>query len=216
MSETANPNEWLDRRAFLRLTVFGAVSAWLGRTAVAAPVRSMAPRAVIDLLGTQIGIIRRSAWARTPINYARLRAAGPYTRITLHHTGTQPLRMTSAHLVAQEISSVQGAHLALHYGDIAYHLVVDYAGRVWEGRSLAYEGAHTMNANEGNIGIMLLGNFEKQDPSMAQLATQANLVALLRRQYRIRASRVYGHRDLSPTVCPGGRLYPYINQLRQA
>jgi len=119
-------------------------------------------------------------------------------------------------VVAQEISNVQGAHLALHYGDIAYHLIIDYAGRVWEGRSLAYEGAHTLNANEGNIGVMLLGNFEKQDPSAAQLATQANLVALLRHQYRIRASRVYGHRDLSPTICPGGRLYPYVAQLRQA
>ncbi len=215
MSETANPNGMLDRRAFLRLGAFGAISAWLGLPAAAAPARSMAPRTVIDLLGTQIGIIRRSAWIRTPINYARLRAASPYTRITLHHTGNQALRMTSPHLVAQEISNVQGAHLALHYGDIAYHLIVDYAGRVWEGRSLAYEGAHTLNANEGNIGVMLLGNFEKQEPSAAQLATQANLVALLRHQYRIRASRIYGHRDLSPTICPGGRLYPYVAQLRQ-
>jgi len=216
MSEITNQPGMLDRRTFLRLGVMGVVGVWLGRPAAAATLRSMAPRATIDFLGTQIGVIRRSIWARTPVNATRLHPASTFTRITLHHTGTQALRMTAPHLVAQEISNIQGGHLALHYGDIAYHLVIDYAGRVWEGRSLAYEGAPTMNANEGNIGVMLLGNFEKQDPSAAQLATQNNLVALLRRQYRIRASRVYGHRDLSPTICPGGRLYPYVAQLRQA
>ena len=216
MNDVANQHGMIDRRTFLRLGLFGAVAGWLARPAAAASANSMAPRSVIDALSTQIGVIRRSAWARAPIHLARLRAADPYTRITLHHTGTQVLRATTPHLVAQEISNVQGAHLSQHYGDIAYHLIVDYAGRVWEGRSLAYEGAHTLNGNEGNIGVMLLGNFEKQDPSAAQLATQANLVALLRRQYRIRASHVYGHRDLSPTVCPGGRLYPYVTQLRHA
>ena len=216
MNDAANHHGLIDRRTFLRLGLFGAVAGWLARPAAAASARSMAPRSVMDRLGAQMGIIRRSAWARAPISLARLRAADPYTRITLHHTGTQALRMTAPNLVAQEISNVQGAHLAQHYGDIAYHLIIDYAGRVWEGRSLAYEGAHTLNANEGNIGVMLLGNFERQDPSAAQLATQANLVALLRRQYRIRASRIYGHRDLSPSVCPGGRLYPYVAQLRHA
>lgn len=216
MSDMSNQNGMIDRRTFLRLGLFGAVAGWLTRPAAAAPASSMAPRSVLDLLGSQIGVIRRSAWARAPINLARLHAADPYTRITLHHTGNKPFRATAPHFVAQEISNIQGAHLSQHYGDIAYHLVVDYAGRVWEGRSLAYEGAHTLNANEGNIGVMLLGNFEKQDPSAAQLATQANLVALLRRQYRIRASRVYAHRELSPTVCPGARLYPHVTQLRQA
>ena len=216
MSEMPNQHVMIDRRTFLRLGLFGAVAGWLARPATAASAHSMTPRSVIDVLNTQIGVIRRSAWAKASIHVARLHAAEPYTRITLHHTGTQALRTTAPHLVAQEISNVQGAHLSQHYGDIAYHLIVDYAGRVWEGRSLDYEGAHTLNANEGNIGVMLLGNFEKQDPSTAQLATQANLVALLRRQYRIRASRVYGHRDLSPTVCPGSRLYPYVTQLRHS
>jgi N-acetyl-anhydromuramyl-L-alanine amidase AmpD len=206
----------LDRRDFLRTGVLGALAWWLTRDAEAAPVRSMAPRAVMDLLGSQMVVIRRSAWSRTAPTYRRLKIAGAYSRITVHHTGTQPLRTTSARLVAQEIGSIQGAHLSQHYGDIAYHLIVDYAGRVWEGRSLAFEGAHTMSANESNIGIMLLGNFERQAPSPAQLATLDDLVALLRRQYRIRRTRIYGHRDLSPSACPGRQLYPYVAQLRQA
>ncbi len=216
MSTTPLQHTGLDRRGFLQAGVLGALACWLTREAGAAPVRSMAPRSVMDLLGTQLVVIRRSTWCRAEPTYRRLKIASAFNRITVHHTGTQPLRLTSARLVAQEIGSIQGAHLAQHYGDIAYHLIVDYSGRVWEGRSLAFEGAHTMNANTGNIGIMLLGNFEKQAPSPAQVAAMDDLVVLLRRQYRIRPSRVYGHRDLSPSACPGRRLYPYVAQLRRA
>ncbi len=206
----------LDRRSFLRLGLFGGLSYWLMSRAEAAPAQSMAPRAVMDRLDSQMIVIRRSAWSHSGPAFSRMKPAGRFRRITVHHAGTQPLRLTSPRLVAQEISAIQGAHLSQRYGDIAYHLVVDYAGRVWEGRSLSYEGAHTLNANEGNLGIMLLGNFERQSPSPAQLATLSDLVALLRKQYRVRASRVYGHRDLSPSACPGRRLYPYVAQLRQA
>lgn len=216
MSTTSIQHTGLDRRGFLKVGLLGALGYWLTCDAEATPARYMAPRMVMDFLGTQMVVIRRSAWNRIGPSYRRLKIASPFTRITVHHAGTQPLRMTSARLVAQEIGNIQGAHMAQHYGDIAYHLVVDYAGRVWEGRSLAFEGAHTMNANEGNIGIMLLGNFEKQFPSPAQLASMQDLVALLRRQYRIRQSRVYGHRDLSPSACPGRQLYPYVAQLRHA
>lgn len=205
----------LTRRGFLRVGLLGAVGCWLADRTDAAPARSMAPRSVIDLLGAQMIVVRRSAWSRMGPTLSRLKTATRYRRITIHHTGTQPIRATSTRIVAREIGDIQSAHLAQHYGDIAYHLIVDYAGRVWEGRSLAFEGAHTLNANEGNIGVMLLGNFERQSPSEAQLATLSELVPLLRRQYRIAASRVYGHRDLSPSACPGRYLYPYVTRFRR-
>lgn len=204
------------RRQFLKLGAWAALGAWIGRDAEAAPVRTLAPRAVMDWLGTQMVVIRRSAWSRVTPAYPRLHTTDRYWRITVHHAGMQAIRTTDIRQVAREISNIQGAHMGQHYGDIAYHLIVDYAGRVWEGRSLVFEGAHTANANEGNLGLMLLGNFEKQSPSAAQLATMGNLVELLRRQYRVRASRVYGHRDLSPSMCPGRQLYPYVAQLRHA
>lgn len=205
-----------NRRLFLKLGAAGAAGLWLGRQAEGAPVRSLAPRAVLDRLSTQMVVIRRSAWSRTSPVYTRLKPATPFSRITVHHAGMQPIRATDVHQVAREVGNIQDAHMGQHYGDIAYHLIVDYAGRVWEGRSLVFEGAHTLNANEGNLGVMLLGNFEKQSPSAAQLATLNDLVALLRQQYRVRTSRVFGHRDLSPSMCPGRRLYPYVAELRHA
>ena len=99
---------------------------------------------------------------------------------------------------------------------VGYHFAVDCVGRVWEARSLAYEGAHVLGANAANIGIMLLGNFEKQYPSLAQLASMERLVQLLQRYYAVPSTRVFGHRDLGPSLCPGEHLYPRVHDLRRA
>ena len=97
---------------------------------------------------------------------------------------------------------------------MGYHFVIDSVGRIWEARSLAYEGAHTSGQNEGNIGLMLLGNFEEQVPPAAQLQSLEHAVNRLRDRFRIKQHRVYGHRDLAQSLCPGKALYPLIKDLR--
>jgi N-acetyl-anhydromuramyl-L-alanine amidase AmpD len=92
--------------------------------------------------------------------------------------------------------------------------MLDYAGRVWEGRSLKYQGAHVSGQNPGNIGIVLLGNFEGQRPSAAQQANLTILVAELRSFFGISRRRVYGHRDLDSTLCPGRHLYKLIPTIK--
>jgi hypothetical protein len=176
----------------------------------------MSRRSLLEAIGSQLPLMPRAAWDHTRPVTSRLREASPYYRITVHHSGSSPLRQTARFSVARELKGILGAHLDKRCGDIAYHLAIDYVGRVWEGRSLVYEGAHTLSANEGNIGILLLGNFEKQAPSPAQLAALDGLTRILRRTCAIRRSRVYGHRDLSPSACPGRRLYPYVASLRQS
>ena len=64
------------------------------------------------------------------------------------------------------------------------------------------------------IGIMLLGNYEELSPTAAQLATLDQAIALLRARYGIKRHRVYGHRDLAPSVCPGRHLYPHLTAIR--
>jgi len=105
-------------------------------------------------------------------------------------------------------------HTRRNYGDIGYHFVIDYTGTVWEGRSLAYEGAHVACQNERNIGVMVLGNFEDQAPSVSQVATVDLLIGLLQQRFRIKPHRIFGHRDLGHSVCPGKQLYTYVRQLR--
>ncbi|MBN2301700.1 MAG: N-acetylmuramoyl-L-alanine amidase, partial [Lentisphaerae bacterium] len=139
-----------------------------------------------------------------------------YDRLTIHHEGNAVNYNTDLQTVTRDLKGILISHVDLGYGDIAYHLVIDRAGRVWEGRSLMYEGAHVSGQNEKNIGVMLLGNFEEQKPSEEQIAAMKLLVSLLRNRYRIKKHRIYGHCDLGPSLCPGKHLYEHVVALRES
>ena len=68
-------------------------------------------------------------------------------------------------------------------------------------------GAHAKTAdnryNEYGIGICLVGNFDVDRPTPAQMQSLAKLVAYLTRTYRITPDNVIGHRDTKSTECPG-------------
>jgi N-acetylmuramoyl-L-alanine amidase len=174
------------------------------------------PLASVDLgfLAAEMELVRRQAWSRASPRTWLLREAGGFDRVTVHHAGHAAACGMSRDAVVAVMEGIVAEHEGRDYGDIGYHFVVDGAGRVWEGRNLAYEGAHVSCQNENNIGVMLLGNFEEQWPSAAHLDTLDRLVGLLRARYMIKRHRVYGHRDLGPSACPGRHLYPHVERLR--
>jgi hypothetical protein len=143
-----------------------------------------------------------------------LREGGVFDRITVHHEGGALSLSGDPSTVAAEIDSVYAGHKAKNYADIAYHLIVDRSGCVWEGRSLAYEGAHVINQNKNNLGILVLGNYEKQSPTDESLTALRALVQCLRKNFGIKHHRVYGHRDLGASLCPGKTLYPHVAAMR--
>ena len=118
--------------------------------------------------------------------------------------------------VAADIENIMAGHRARHFGDIGYHFIVDRAGRVWEGRSLKYTGAHVSAQNDENVGIMLLGNFENQRPSGSQMQGLYGLVHGLRSHFGIPKDFIFGHCDLGKTLCPGRYLYGYVSEMRAA
>lgn len=149
-------------------------------------------------------------------------------RITVHHEGAEAEWTTNAEEVAHRLRSITRVHErapgrgGLGAGDLAYHFVIDRAGRIWEGRSLAWQGAHAGNAaaNAGNIGIVLLGNFDLQRPSPQQLRSLRRLLDDLRRRYQISPEHIYGHNEikarygLPPTRCPGRYLSAWLEEYR--
>ncbi len=181
----------------------------------ASPV--LPPATDLSFLAPHVTLKRRHEWTRISPNPERLREANgsSYDRITVHHAGMDIIRATSERAVVGHLDGVLGAHLGRRFGDVGYHFIIDYAGRVWEGRSLAFWGAHVSGQNDHNIGIVLLGNFERQRPSREQLATMDRLVPLLQNRYRMRKREVYGHIDLGQTLCPGKYLYPAVRRLKQ-
>ena len=213
---TAAPTQF-DRRAFLRRAALALPGAMISpRLADAA---APGPRSVTDLryIARAMPLRRRHEWTRIQPVPERLRVAtrNRYSQITLHHIGYDIVTAKTEEEVVRVLDGVLGGHLRRNFGDIGYHFLIDYTGRVWEGRSLAYWGAHVSGHNERNLGIVLLGNFERQRPSAPQLDAMQKLTHLVRHQYRIPQGRIYGHIDLGQTLCPGRYLYPKVQRLNQ-
>ena len=165
---------------------------------------------------TAQGVIRRSNWTRAgiarPGDIYPLRSVN---RITIHHEGVTPYTATSEDATRQRLEIIRRGHVTVRgWADIGYHYLIDPAGRVWEGRPIQYQGAHVKDQNENNLGIMVIGNFERQLPNAAQTASLDRFVASQMRQYRVPVSRVFTHRELAPTECPGRNLQRYLVMAR--
>ncbi|MBP5233431.1 MAG: N-acetylmuramoyl-L-alanine amidase [Planctomycetes bacterium] len=142
---------------------------------------------------------------------------GGYDRITVHHEGNAtPNYDSSVTAVAACLRRIQSEHCKrMGAGDIGYHFIIDRQGMIWQGRELCYQGAHVKSNNSNNIGIMCLGNFEIQQPTQAQVNTLASLCRALMAGYHIPANRLYGHRELRSTACPGRNLFPQLVNIRK-
>jgi N-acetylmuramoyl-L-alanine amidase len=88
-------------------------------------------------------------------------------------------------------------------------------GRVWQLRSLAYQGEHVRNNNEHNIGIVVLGNFDMQPMTAQQKEKAKSFGMLVRKQYSLPIARVYTHQEIVSTECPGTGMQPYMVQVRR-
>jgi len=160
--------------------------------------------------------IPRTAWAKDRPIPDRLNPMNGVNRLTVHHEGWTPFWTTDTRATAERLELIRRSHLErMRAGDIGYHLIIDRAGRVWAGRPLGYQGAHVKNHNEHNIGVMLLGNFDKQRPTDDQLATLRNTLRSFAGAYRLPPSRVRSHQELNPTRCPGANLQRRMDALRR-
>ncbi|MBG80616.1 MAG: hypothetical protein CMJ39_07920, partial [Phycisphaerae bacterium] len=102
------------------------------------------------------------------------------------------------------------------FGDIGYHYAIDPAGRVWGCRPLTYQGAHVGGQNQGNLGIVVLGNFDKQSLNRAQQAAIMSFIAGESRRYAVSSSRIHTHQEMAPTACPGQVLQRYMVDIRRS
>ncbi len=160
--------------------------------------------------------IPRRAWTTFVPNAKEMEAMPRVTRITVHHEGNHPFYGTSVSDVRARLVNVLNGEMNAKnpHKDIAYHFVIDPAGRVWEARDLKWEGRHTRNNYDGNLGVMCLGNFEEQSIPAAQLAALEKFIAQMQLKYTIARKRVYTHQELSPTLCPGKDLQKKMGAMR--
>lgn len=161
-----------------------------------------------------VGAVPRSRWTRSaPVN-ALANPMGSIRRITVHHDAIDPLPTSGPDDVARRLESIRRGHVQRGWADIGYHYAIDPAGRVWQGRPLSLQGAHVGEQNQSNIGIVLLGNFDRQAPTPQSLDALDRLIAIEMRRFRISLGEIRTHREMAPTACPGRNLQREMDRTR--
>ncbi len=122
-------------------------------------------------------------------------------RIVIHHSATESGNAACFRVLHRLIN---------RWNDVGYHFVVGNGsfgndGLVEDGRNLPYQGAHAKGANEDSIGVCLVGNFNKTNPTKAQLNSLQLLLQQLTAKYSIQKDSITLHRFVngSSTECPG-------------
>lgn len=169
-------------------------------------------------------IVERSAWGALAPNHAAEAETGfatqenplgwhvyqgdlaaIYRTIAVHHSAIQ--RDTDTMLALQQL------HLNTRkWADIGYHYGIGADGTIYEGRTLGVRGANVENANWGTAGIVLMGNFEREIPTEAQVSALKILILWLKAQYPF--THLAAHGDFNPkTECPGAALKVLLDPL---
>lgn len=140
------------------------------------------------------------------------------SRVTVHHTDGKQTFDEQETLAA--VRNIQAFHMGSDpkhgWDDIGYHFLIDGAGRVVEGRHTDIMGAHAHNYNENNVGIALLGDYNRDKPTAAQVDSLRRLVTFLALKYRTDPSQkgfLEPHRHYNDTDCPGKNVVAILEQL---
>jgi hypothetical protein len=93
------------------------------------------------------------------------------------------------------------------FRDIGYHLGVapGEADRAWLLRPLAMTGAHCRGHNSRSIGVVMVGNYDREDPELV-LPTAVKVLAACARTFGLAPAQIYFHRDFADKSCPGWRV----------
>jgi len=136
------------------------------------------------------------------------KADRPWKYIVLHHSAT----------ASGNYDQIDGEHRKiLGFDGCGYHFVIGNGSGSGDGQievaqrwTNQKQGVHCRNArthdvDEYGIGICLVGDFDRQQPTPRQIAAAQALIAYLSQRYTIAQSRVETHAHLAATktACPG-------------
>ena len=157
-------------------------------------------------------------------------------KIIVHHTAGDTSAFTGIESAKAYLQEIYAYHTK-KWWDIGYNFIIDPYGNVYEGRAGGdwVIWAHDARNNTPSLGVSLMGNFDVQKPSDAQIKSLIALVTALARKYNIDPIaktdyhivtttdpyiksvtnyRLAGHRDAGVTSCPGKNLYAQLTDIR--
>jgi hypothetical protein len=156
----------------------------------------------------ELGVMKRADWNWVPIDTSYSKQVIKY--ITVHHGGVEFLPGTDPIKSIQNLQSWSRAEKK--WIDIPYHYMIDLDGVIYEGRPIDIPGDTNTEYNPFNHALIeVMGNYEIQILSEAQLNSLINLIKFLMVRYNVPVEKVKTHKDYSNmTVCPGKDIYKYF------
>jgi N-acetylmuramoyl-L-alanine amidase len=139
-----------------------------------------------------------------PRDWIPVVAARPWRWIVIHHSATPN----------GNAAVFDRDHREKGWDELGYHFVIGNGTDSGDGQvevgprwPIQKHGAHAKTPSEEfnnfGIGICLVGNFDEERPTPAQMRSCAKLVAFLMKNYNIHPDHVLGHNNTKPTDCPG-------------
>lgn len=144
-------------------------------------------------------------------------------KITFHHEGPdkgfEKIHRIPCFEGAASIRKIQKFHMYEQgMADIKYHYVIAPNGDIYEGRQPHYLGKHVNKNNRGNLGVLVIGNFNIETPTSQQISSVKKLcihISFLFPNIDI-PKCIGGHRDfdIEMETCPGDNLYNIISDIK--
>lgn len=145
---------------------------------------------------------RKDVWGDS-YNWSWVRKWEDVKYVVIHHSVTEPTSNPKS-----DVDYIAQLHKNRGWGGIGYHFVITADGMVWYVGDISTARANVLNMNEKVIGICLVGDFRKYNPTDEQIISAHDLSRFL--IYDVNAlpnlvdwSNLVGHKDLQATECPG-------------
>jgi hypothetical protein len=156
---------------------------------------------------TTVRRICKSSWGASPPTGAYV--PHEITHITLHHSAVV---LRDNRKAPAQLRSFQADHQAKGWPDIAYHLLIDRHGNLYQGRPLwAVGDTNTSYDPTGHLLVLAMGNFQTQQITSAQLNKVVNVLAWACDRYGVLPVAIRGHRAYASTLCPGDNFQRLIS-----
>lgn len=141
----------------------------------------------------------------------RLRIPHRITHVTLHHTGDSKILRPEDDPVARLRALQSWGASDRNWWDLPYHYLLDLQGHVYEGRDWHYMGeTNTTYDPSGHFLISIIGNYDEQEPTPAQLASIADMMAWALQKFSLPVESIGGHYQYADSGCPGKYLRRYL------
>ncbi|MEO1614742.1 MAG: D-Ala-D-Ala carboxypeptidase family metallohydrolase [Planctomycetota bacterium] len=132
------------------------------------------------------------------------------TKLVVHHSAS-PRDTTT-------VADLSRWHRERGFSQIGYHQLILANGTVSAGRPESIMGAHALGANQNSLGVCLMGNFENETPTGAQLSSLVTVLQRWTREYRLPTTSIYGHGEVpggkTATACPGRNLKSQLQNIK--